>query len=146
MIQVKGIARRNNKRAIMEELPECEIGKAFGVEGDFRGKPGKRQITILSEASWENACEEAGADLPWTARRANLLVAGIQFDDTFVGKILQIGALQLEITKETVPCYRMDEAHEGLQEAMKTHWRGGVCCRVLQSGIIGVGDIVEISG
>mgnify|MGYP001261616413 FL=1 len=146
MSQLIGIARRSKKRAAMQELKQTLVGEAFGVEGDLRGKPGKRQVTVLSLESWRQACEAAGADLPWTTRRANLLVEGLLFDKKMVGQILSIGDVQLQITKETVPCFRMDEAHDGLQEALASHWRGGVCCRVLKGGHVQVGDTVHISG
>ena len=145
MIQLKGIARRSAKRAAMEELPACDITTHEGVAGDFRGKPGKRQVTVLSEEAWQMASGQIDVELPWTARRANLLISGFIFDESCLGKIIQIGDVRLEITKETVPCFRMDEAHEGMQEALKSDWRGGVCCRVLQSGHVSLGDGIEVS-
>ena len=56
------------------------------------------------------------------------------------GNRLKIGDVLLEITGETDPCFRMDEQQEGLQEALRPHWRGGVTCRVLSEGQIAVGD------
>ena len=144
MVKLQGIARRAAKRAVMEEVDACDITTDTGVLGDFRGKPGKRQVTVLSQEAWEQACCESGAHLPWTARRANLLVAGLEFDASFVGKVLQIGELQLEVTKETLPCERMDEAHQGLRNALENHWRGGVCCRVKNSGRVRLGDLVTV--
>jgi MOSC domain-containing protein YiiM len=145
VIELKGIARRAKKRAIMQEIDQAQVGEAFGVEGDLRGKPGKRQVTVLSLESWRQACEAAGTDLPWTTRRANLLVEGLLFDKNMMGQILAIGDVQLQITKETVPCFRMDEAHPGLQEALRPDWRGGVCCRVLRGGGIRIGETVQLS-
>ncbi len=144
MMKLQKIARRAAKRAAMEEIEACDITTEHGVFGDFRGKPGKRQVTVLSKEAWHQACLESGAKLPWTARRANLLVSGIEFDASFVGKVLQIGELQLEVTKETVPCERMDEAHPGLRNALQSQWRGGVCCRVKTSGHVRWGDLVTV--
>jgi MOSC domain-containing protein YiiM len=144
MIQLTGIARRAAKRAVMEKLKSCDVSTHEGVSGDFRGKPGKRQVTVLSQEAWAIACESIDTTLSWTSRRANLLISGFVFDASCVGKIIHIGDLQLEITKETVPCFRMDEAHEGMQEALKSDWRGGVCCRVIHSGNIRLGDHVNI--
>ena len=144
-MQLKGIARRSKKRATMQELEQAQVGEAFGIEGDLRGKPGKRQVTVLSVESWRQACEATGTDLPWTSRRANLLVEGLWFDKNMVGQILSIGEVKLQITKETVPCFRMDEAHPGLQDALRAEWRGGVCCRVIAGGQIQVGDTVKLS-
>ena len=144
-MQLKGIARRSKKRAAMQELEQVQVGETFGIEGDLRGKPGNRQVTVLSVESWRQACAAAGAELPWTTRRANLLLEGLLFEKNMVGQILSIGEVQLQITKETVPCFRMDEAHPGLQEALKPHWRGGVCCKVISGGLVQVGDAVRLS-
>lgn len=127
----------------MEELSEVFVGEKCGVEGDFRGKPGRRQVTVLARAGWSAACSESQCELPWIARRANLWVEGVEFDASKVGRVLRIGSLELEIIQETDPCERMDEAHPGLQAALKPHWRGGVCCRVRRGGHIHLGDEVS---
>ena len=51
--------------------------------------------------------------------------------------------MPLLIGGETRPCERMEEAHAGLQEAMKTRWGGGAWAQVEQGGTIGLGDEVE---
>jgi len=133
---VVDIARREASRAKMVFLQVVEVTKELGIKGDFRGKGGrdrKRQITILSSEQWAEACRELGVDLPWQTRRANILVAGIRFGPKDVGKALFIGeGLILEITGETKPCERMDEAYEGLRDALEKDYRGGVTCRVLR--------------
>jgi MOSC domain-containing protein YiiM len=44
---------------------------------------------------------------------------------------------------ELTPCERMDEAMQGLQNAMRPEWGGGVFGQVITSGAIRVGDVVE---
>jgi MOSC domain-containing protein YiiM len=87
---------------------------------------------------------ELDAELPWTTRRANLLVEGIPLAHT-EGRRLQIGGLLLEITGECDPCQRMDQAKPGLQDALTPDWRGGVLCRVLEGAEIKVGDAVSMN-
>ena len=48
MGRLVGIARRDKKRAEMEILDDAEISEQTGVANDFRGKPGKRQVTVIS--------------------------------------------------------------------------------------------------
>lgn len=145
MITLRGIARRAQSKGPMEELPLCHVTTGQGVDGDFRGQPGSRQVTVLSLESWRDACAALGMELPWFTRRANLLVEGVRFSRASVGDILRIGGeLELEITRETDPCHRMDALQPGLKTALQPDWRGGVCCRVLKSGDIALGDVVEV--
>src|SRR5271156_796145 len=53
-----GIATKAASRASMQELPSARISVKSGVGTDARGWPGKRQVTILTRASWEAACAE----------------------------------------------------------------------------------------
>ena len=141
-----GIARRSGKRAPMEELRSGMITVEAGLEGDSRGATfKKRQITVLSREDWAAALLAlAGAPaLPWTLRRANLLVEGVRLPRA-KGGVLRVGQVELEITNQTNPCYRMDEAHKGLLSALHPEWRGGVTCRVLVGGAIALGDSVEV--
>lgn len=115
-----------------------------GVTGDFRGGPGRRQVTVLSREDWSDACRELDRELPWTTRRANLLVSGLRFTSDSVGQVLSVGDLRLEITGETDPCQRMSEACPGLREALTPNWRGGVCCRVLSGAEIRINDPVSL--
>ena len=137
---IQSIAYRKKPKAPMTEIDSVEITCEQGVVPDTRGKPGKRQVTVLSLEAWQTACAELGVELPWTTRRANILVSGITFSADDVGKILQIGDVRLQITVETDPCNRMDEQHHGLMAALTPNWRAGVCCRVLSGGQIRVND------
>ena len=142
--KIAGIALRRQRRGPMLTVQSCAVSVEHGVARDTRGKPGKRQVTLLSQEAWQDACLALGIDLAWTARRANILVEGRRFCAADVGKIVRIGDLRLEITRETDPCQRMDAAHPGLQAALQPDWQGGICCRVLVAGNIAVGDTIEI--
>ena len=138
-----GIARRDKKRAPMETMERAEISAGTGVASDSRGKPGKRQVTVLTAAAWRDACEALGADVPWTTRRANLLVEGIELEDV-EGAVLRIGDAELRVTGELEPCSRMDEQQPGLTRALQPNWRGGVTCTVVKGGFVAVGDTVTV--
>ena len=129
----------------MQERAEGRITIAAGLEGDFKGaKYPRRQITVLAREAWEAALEDVGhATLPWTARRANLLVAGVRLPRA-AGGILKIGQVCLEVTGQTYPCLRMDEAHAGLLSALAKDWRGGITARVLEGGVVALGDVVDV--
>lgn len=144
-----GIARRDRPRAPMELLEHATIAIESGLAGDHKGqKFPNRSITILSLEDWTAAIAEltdlAGAvPLPWTARRANLLVQGLRLPRARQS-ILRIGTVELLVTAETSPCRRMEEAHRGLLKALAPDWRGGITCRVLAAGEVALGQDVEI--
>jgi MOSC domain-containing protein YiiM len=143
-MQLLDIAFRPKSRAPMQTKVETMVSKVAGVEGDFRGKPGKRQVTVMSIEQWQLACDEVDSVIPWTVRRANLLVDGVSFDASMVGQQIKIGQCILYVTGETDPCSKMDAQHQGLTQALTPDWRGGVCCRVISDGRIKVGDNVMI--
>lgn len=138
-----GIALKPKRRGPMLTVSEVELSIESGLLGDSRGKPGPRQVTLLSQTAWRAACSDLGVELPWTTRRANLLVDDLPlFQST--GSHLVIGEAVLEITGETDPCSRMEKAQQGLFKALSRDWRGGVCCRVVQGGLLTVGMDVEL--
>lgn len=146
------IAVRRRSRGAMLELPRAAVTAAQGVADDLRGRPGRRQVTVLSLEAWQAACAAAGRpELPWTARRANLLVTGIDLASLAAvnqaagadGAVLRIGAVELEVTGETAPCERMEEACPGLLAALAVGGRGGVTCRVRRGGELAAGDPVQ---
>lgn len=143
MPQVIGLAIRAGKKKPMQLLERAKVTRLSGVENDFRGKPGKRQVTVMSHADWLAASDEIDATLDWSIRRANILVDDIALFET-TGKLLAIGDLRLLITRETDPCSRMEAAHYGLFNALAKDWRGGVCCKVIADGTIKINDKVRI--
>ena len=97
-----GIARRDAPRKPMETLTDGLVTTAAGLDGDHKGaKFPRRQITVLAIEDWRAALEDltdlAGpVALPWTARRANLLVEGIELPKAR-GGVLAIGEIELEV-------------------------------------------------
>ena len=144
MATLIGIAKAPRLLAEMEELIEARIEIDTGLQGDARGTKKQRQISILFETDWEDACNELGSNLSWLTRRANLLVKGMR-SPRITGTILKIGAVELEVRVETEPCDLMDKQHLGLRAKLENDWRGGVCCSVKKPGNIKIGDVIEIT-
>ena len=145
MSSILAIAIKHRPRVAMQLIDSAQISVANGILGDFRGRQRGRQITILSAAAWRKACAEVDADLPWTTRRANLLVDEVEFDAGFIGKSVIIGEVELIVTEETAPCSMMDAQQPGLTAALAPMWRGGICCNVVKPGHIKVGDRIEFA-
>lgn len=139
-----GIAKAAQLRMPLEEMQSATVSVEGGIDGDIRGRKRDRQITVLFRESWDDACRELGVSLPWTTRRANLLVEGIAAPQIAGGQI-RIGDVVLEIRMETDPCDLMERAHSGLKSALTPDWRGGVCCNVVTGGQLRIGDSVSFT-
>ena len=138
-------AHRAGRLQTMQEIQSGKVSVAAGLEGDHKGlKFPNRQITVLAVEAWRDAvCDAGEPDLPWTVRRANMLVQGVYLPRAACG-VLRIGEVLLEVTSQTVPCRRMDDALPGLRKALHPDWRGGITCRVLEGGQVTLGDPVEV--
>ena len=104
-------------------------------------KGGKRQVTLLDAGRWEEATSILAGPVDPIARRANLLLSGVDLFES-EGRVLRVGACRVLIRGETKPCGRMDEAVPGLREALVDKWGGGAYGEVLDSGDVCVGDAV----
>lgn len=129
----------------MEELAEAMLTPERGLEGDCRGRPGQRQVTLLAVEDWAAAQAELGEEpLPWTMRRANLLVGGVALARAS-GARLRIGSALVELTGECDPCRVMDLQRRGLRATLTPDWRGGRTARVIEAGPIRLGDAVVLA-
>jgi MOSC domain-containing protein YiiM len=138
-----GIARRSKTREPMETPNEVLVTIEAGVQGDCHGSEPDRQVTVVGADSWRDACRDLEMEVPWTMRRANLLLGGIDLSET-EGALISIGDIQLEVVGENPPCRVMDIQQNGLRKALKPAWRAGVTCRVLSGGKLRVGDSVRL--
>ncbi len=144
---LKGIARHAFSRGPIELVSSVRVTVETGIDGDFRGalKPGRnnRQVSLMEVGDWAAAMRDVGHDLPWWERRANLLVEDFDLPQVR-GARVRIGTVLLEITKECDPCSRMETVAEGLRGALIADWRGGALARVIEGGMIAVGDTIRI--
>ena len=130
------------RRGVMDAAESAELVEGEGIMGNAN-QGGRRQVTIIEKEAWSDRMQELDASISPAARRANLLVSGIDLKQTR-GSTLQIGDCILEIMGETRPCERMDEALPGLRAAMSPDWRGGVFATVVRGGRIRQGDAVQL--
>ncbi len=138
---VLAIAIRTGNGAPMLEISECRATPGRGLDGDDRAR-GKRGVTLLDLERWLEAVEDLSMILPWHARRANVLIDGLDLTTT-IGKHLRIGQVELRIWGETKPCIEMEAICPGLRKALSTRTRGGVYGEVVVPGLVRIGDTVR---
>ncbi len=144
MTTVIGLAITPKIMQPMELRDTVSISIDDGIDGDARGRKRGRQVSIIFEEDWADAVAETGAPMPWSERRANILVRGMRAPQV-AGGTFTIGTAVLKVAMETDPCALMESKRTGLRAAMMPNWRGGVCCTVVRGGDITIGDGVDYS-
>jgi MOSC domain-containing protein YiiM len=132
---------KRGKRGPMDPVERAELDAGRGIKGNAN-RGGRRQVTLISEERWSELMQTLDADLDPSTRRANLMVRGLDLQDSR-GRTLRVGGVRLRINGETRPCEQMEEAYPGLQAAMRERWGGGAFAEVLTTGIVHVDDPVE---
>lgn len=125
----------------MDPVLFAEAVPGRGLAGNAN-QGGRRQVTLIDEARWKEACAELGIDVDPAARRANVMLRGIDLEG-MRGRTLRIGPMRVRIYNETRPCEQMDDAQEGLREALRPRWRAGAYGEIVEGGVIKVGDGAE---
>jgi len=142
--EVRWIGVRPGSRAPMVEIEAVEARRDAGLTGDHaRPTPrNQRQVTLIQ---WEHLPVVAaliGRPVAPADLRRNLAIAGINLF-SLKNRRFRIGQAVLETTGWCQPCARLEERlGAGTFQAMRGH--GGLTARVLESGIIRLGDRVKV--
>jgi MOSC domain-containing protein YiiM len=135
-----GVRPGRKQELLVMEAAEALAG--LGLEGDHRcGKtPGSaRQVTLISSEFIRMIETYTGLEQinPLLLRR-NLVVSGINLN-ALRHQQFKIGTAVFEATALCHPCVRMDQAlGQGGTAAMLGY--GGLCARILESGMLRIGD------
>ncbi len=123
----------------MDEANSAVLKTGAGIVGNA-DQGGRRQVTLLSAEQWAKV---VGDEVSPQIRRANLLVSGLELEDSRDWKV-RIGEVEMLVSGETKPCRLMDELSPGLQDALRPDWGGGAYAQVLTDGEIKVGDQIVL--
>lgn len=140
------IGLRPQHRAAMVSVDSCQAIKDLGLAGDHRSTktPGSgRQVTIISQEFIQQiALHSNKPDLQPEQLRRNLVVSGINLN-ALRHQQFSLGSAIFEATALCHPCSRMEQPlGKGGVAAMLGY--GGLCCKVLKSGEIKLGDQLKV--
>jgi MOSC domain-containing protein YiiM len=142
--RVEWIGVRPARNVPMREVASVKAQAHRGIVGDrYAGGSGKRGVTLLLAEHLPAiaALSGHGGIAPALLRR-NLLVSGIPLV-ALKGRLFRVGRVLLEGTGPCDPCSRMEEAlGPGGYNAMRGH--GGLTARIVEGGVLHVGDAVVI--
>ena len=132
------LASRLPMRAV--EVVEAEAGR--GLVGDRYHGTRHRHVTVQSADDLAEAAEALGAPVEASATRRNVTVSHGPVP-TRPGARLRLGEVELEVVRVAAPCKLLDDViGDGARIALRR--RAGSVCRVLTSGLIRVGDSVDL--
>lgn len=142
--KLEWIGLRSERRGEVVVVEQAEAVVDLGLVGDHRMKktPGSaRQVTLISREYIESICRHTGhAAIDPRLLRRNLVISGLNMNLLRYQR-LQIGEAILETNALCHPCSRMDEAlGAGGTAAMFGY--GGLCAKVVQGGLMHLGDAV----
>ena len=138
IIQWMGV--RSEREAAMTVVNTVEARAGKGLTGDrYASKNGKRQVTLIQGEHLLAIASLLGREniAPELLRR-NIVVTGINLL-ALKDKQFQVGSALLEYTGLCHPCSAMETTFgAGGYNAVRGH--GGITARILESGIIKIGD------
>lgn len=129
----KGTAKKN--------IGECRFIPDHGLENDAHAGNWHRQVSLLSYEKVEEF-RARGAQVEDGAFGENLLVEGFDFKNLPIGTIFKCNDVVLEMTQIGKKCHSECEIFHQVGDCIMP--REGVFAKVLNGGVIKVGDELEI--
>jgi MOSC domain-containing protein YiiM len=119
----------------MEEIIEVQALREKGLEGGAHARGGKRQILLVDGETLDAMNLRSGA------LRENITTEGLNVNSLAPGQQLLVGNARLEVSMACTPCDQLERVRPGLRKEL---WgRRGILCRVIESGTIRRGDLIE---
>ncbi len=141
MGKIIGICISEKRGTQKHPVPEINIVKDWGLEGDAHGGKWHRQVSLLSYDKIEEF-RSRGADVDLGAFGENIIVEGIDFRSLPVGTKYKVGDVLLEMTQIGKECHSHCQIYQKVGDCIMP--REGVFAQVLEEGHIKVGDQMEV--
>lgn len=133
--------RRGEKK---QNVGEAFLKADYGIASDAHSGQWHRQVSILSLTSFEKM-RTLGADVNYGDFAENLAVEGINVAALPIGTYLKIGEAVLEVTQIGKECHNHGCAIKK-QVGSCVMPIEGIFTRVISSGWVKIGDLIEVIG
>jgi len=142
--RLEWIGLRREPRGSVVAVTEAEAIAGRGLTGDHRSRRGgsARQLTVMQREHLDVVAALLGcASVAPELLRRNVALSGVNVL-ALRDQVFSIGDVLLEGSGVCEPCSRMEaNLGEGGYNAMRGH--GGITARILEGGVIRIGDTVE---
>ena len=126
-------------------VESIELAVDLGIRGDAHAGPGKRQVSLLAQESYDRF-EKSGASrlcLKHGAFGENIVTEGIVLHKLQVGQLLKIGSAVLEISKIGKECHAPCRIAKIVGRCIMPE--EGVFAKVMQVGEITPGMKIKVT-
>jgi len=126
-----------------QPLATAQLIAGYGIEGDRKGGHPNRNLNIMDQETLEILRAEGFPVAPGVLGE-NLILDGIRLDGKAEGARIRIGGQAVvEVARLREPCYKLTALDPSMPDSVIG--RVGVMARVIESGLIRVGDVVDLA-
>ena len=123
-------------------VPDATLLAGYGIDGDRKGGNPKRNLNIMDQETLDTL-ESEGIPTDPGVLGENLILSGVRLDATPPGTRIRIGQQALiEMIALREPCYKLTALDASMPGSVVG--RVGVMARVLEGGVVHVGDAVVV--
>ncbi len=141
MATVQAICTSDRRGTQKSPIQSASFAPEWGILGDAHGGNWHRQVSLLSADKIEEF-KLRGAQVDAGAFGENLVVSGLDFSALPVGTLLRCGSVLLEMTQIGKECHAHCAIYHRMGDCIMP--REGVFARVLEPGVISVGDEMAV--
>ena len=141
MGRITAICVSERKGTQKHYIEQAELKVDHGIVGDAHAGNWHRQVSLLNKEKID-AFKARGAKVNDGAFGENIIVEGIDFRTLPIGTRYRSGEVLLEMTQIGKECHDHCAIYAAVGDCIMP--REGVFCKVLQGGVLHVGDDLEI--
>jgi MOSC domain-containing protein YiiM len=136
MASVFHLFRASKRRLPMEAVESIEAVAGLGFLGCAHARKNSPRQVLLVDRETLDAMQ-----LPPGMIRENITTQGLNVNGLAMGEKLRIGSVLLQVSAACTPCDQLEKVRRGLRREM--YGRRGMLCRVLEGGVIRVGEAIH---